>query len=1098
MIRYGWLTLLAAAVVCGAAYAGNVIYVDDSAAAGGDGSSWGAALTDLQEALADAQDGDEIRVGQGIYRPAPAGGPRDISFVINKAIEIRGGFAGVGAEAPDEQDVSDYKTILSGDLNSNDAVVGYAGLLLDEPTRQDNSYHVVHCEWPGQIRQAVLEGFVVTGGNANGADFPYRSGAGIDGGYGMVTARRCVIEWNSAADDGGGWYLAGLLEDCWVRWNYAAYGGGLYTPQGAARCVIEQNVGTEAGGGIAYPVGWTAYVDCVIQYNDAPYGAGIKIGNQVCALVGCTIAGNRASTNGGGIDLYSDCTCRSELQMYRCRVIDNQAEESGGGIRMGGNSRLGMWSCLITGNDALRGGGIFSTVGEYTSQKGRTELVNCTVYGNSASGPGGGVGYCSGSTEFLSVVNTIMWANVAAAAPDGSEDAQIYISLECPDGSSGTAPTTGTTGGNPINSSCVQGWTGSFGGEANSGNDPLFIDPDGLDDRVLTGDENLRLRDDSPCINSGMNEAYPCGSVGPGGGTGAGQPSGDENWDWEFWQDAWRMCRAALADLDNAPRIQGGRVDRGAYESDVPLVRVIYVDCDAPGANNGTSWRDAFVDLQDALAGAPAGYQIWVAQGTYLPADPNGDRAASFQLKNGITLKGGFAGYGSANPDVRDIKAYPTVLSGDLSGTLQRLTNDSYYDKLMDRGSRDYRNSLHVVAATGVDASAVLDGVTITGGTANGWAFGESSEPKNYHGGGVYVESASPTLIDCAITGNIAFVYGGPAATGGGMYCVDSSPTLVRCSFVRNVADDYDSDAYGAGMANEASQPVLIGCLFDHNWTYNWGGGMANRGSSRVNLRNCVFSDNVGQYGGGGIWDTGTGGGDLDGCVFSRNLCGWQGGAIYLGGEDASWSISHCLAYGNKAEWAAAMHIGAGDVQVVNCTVAGNYADDQWGGVMCDSGNVRFLQCIFWGNICDNDNVEWAQIGNGAARFDYCCVQGWTGQFRGYGTIDVDPLFADPTAGDYHLKSRAGRWDSVAVAWVLDDVTSPCIDAGDPASPIMFEPFPNSGIVNMGAYGGTAEASKSYFGGPVCQVIMAGDINGDCRVDLGDVAILAGHWLWKY
>jgi hypothetical protein len=78
---------------------------------------------------------------------------------------------------------------------------------------------------------------------------------------------------------------------------------------------------------------------------------------------------------------------------------------------------------------------------------------------------------------------------------------------------------------------------------------------------------------------------------------------------------------------------------------------------------------------------------------------------------------------------------------------------------------------------------------------------------------------------------------------------------------------------------------------------------------------------------------------------------------------------------------------------------------------------------------------------------------------------------------------------------VKDDVTSPVIDAGDPANSVGVEPFPNGGRINMGAYGGTAEASKSYFGEPVCETIMAGDINGDCRVDFADWAIMAGHWL---
>jgi len=87
----------------------------------------------------------------------------------------------------------------------------------------------------------------------------------------------------------------------------------------------------------------------------------------------------------------------------------------------------------------------------------------------------------------------------------------------------------------------------------------------------------------------------------------------------------------------------------------------------------------------------------------------------------------------------------------------------------------------------------------------------------------------------------------------------------------------------------------------------------------------------------------------------------------------------------------------------------------------------------------------------------------------GNGNIDVDPCFVDPgywdndlwVDGDYHLKSKAGRYDAAIQSWVYDDVTSPCIDAGNPVSPVGTEPFCNGGIVNMGAYGGTAEASKA-------------------------------------
>ena len=77
------------------------------------------------------------------------------------------------------------------------------------------------------------------------------------------------------------------------------------------------------------------------------------------------------------------------------------------------------------------------------------------------------------------------------------------------------------------------------------------------------------------------------------------------------------------------------------------------------------------------------------------------------------------------------------------------------------------------------------------------------------------------------------------------------------------------------------------------------------------------------------------------------------------------------------------------------------------------------------------------------------------------GNIDADPLFADPANGDYHLKSQAGRWDPMSLMWIQDDVSSPCIDTGDPNSDFGLEPEPNGSAINMGACGGTDQASKS-------------------------------------
>ena len=81
--------------------------------------------------------------------------------------------------------------------------------------------------------------------------------------------------------------------------------------------------------------------------------------------------------------------------------------------------------------------------------------------------------------------------------------------------------------------------------------------------------------------------------------------------------------------------------------------------------------------------------------------------------------------------------------------------------------------------------------------------------------------------------------------------------------------------------------------------------------------------------------------------------------------------------------------------------------------------------------------------------------------YEGEGNIDVDPLFANPRNRDYHLKSESGRWDPDSQTWQLDNITSPCIDAGNPDSSVESESLPNGNIINMGAYGGTNQTSKS-------------------------------------
>jgi len=135
----------------------------------------------------------------------------------------------------------------------------------------------------------------------------------------------------------------------------------------------------------------------------------------------------------------------------------------------------------------------------------------------------------------------------------------------------------------------------------------------------------------------------------------------------------------------------------------------IYVKWDATGNNNGSSWEDAFTDLQDALAAADSSDQIWVARGVYYPTNDTTDRDTSFELKNGVALYGGFAGYESSL-DERDWETKITVLSGDIDHNDHTDTNGV----VIDPDSIVGNNSYHVVRAESIDSTAILDGFVFT------------------------------------------------------------------------------------------------------------------------------------------------------------------------------------------------------------------------------------------------------------------------------------------------------------------------------------------------------------------------------------------------
>jgi len=440
-----------------------------------------------------------------------------------------------------------------------------------------------------------------------------------------------------------------------------------------------------------------------------------------------------------------------------------------------------------------------------------------------------------------------------------------------------------------------------------------------------------------------------------------------------------------------------------------PVPAVIYVDKAATGSQSGLNWENAFTDLQmplEFISQLSGVQEVRVAQGRYHPAGPNGDRYESFTLINGLTLRGGYAGTQSANPDAQDVLMYQTILSGDL--------NEDDGPEFLNYQD----NSFHVVVGRNLDSNTVLDGFVIKAGNANGMSV-------HANGGGMLNrDSSNPVIIDCNFSGNLS--RGG----GSGMYNNNSNPHVIRCRFSGNSLGGNS----GGGMYNIDSNPIVEDCEFVAN-VAGVGGGMANFGSSNALLTGSLFKDNQASFG-GGLYTRDNCNPVVIDCTFENNWAGYTGGALEIRGGNPS--FTRCLIINNEAgeyDWGGSgisafggtmtfesctvagnisyengggMFVWNGIVSMKNCTISDNTAADMGGGIFLFShlsGSATLRSCILWNN-------EATEVEGKTISVQYSDVMGG---YSGTGNRNEDPLFVDTAGGDYHL-----RWDS------------PCVDTGDP------------------------------------------------------------------
>ena len=847
-------------------------FVDADAPGPTDGLSWATAFTHPQDALAAAGATDTIRVARGTYMPDGArlgdggyvagSGDRDATFQLINGVILEGGYVGFGGVDPDLRDIAGQPTLLSGDLDNDDAAFTTPADLLTESTRNENSRHVV--TGSGADVTAIIDGFTITAGRANGSANNGRGG-GMLNDAGSPTVRHCIFTANTAE-------------------GAAAAGGGMHNRNSSLPtvigCVFLHNASSQTGGGMENRVDSDATVtSCKFLGNHADTDGGGMGNNNDSApvLTNVLFSGNAAGGNGGALF----CADTTSPIVTNCTFNQNTADGDGGGMWYE-DGALVVVNCIFWGNiddaDGNAGGPYMDRTAQgHTGGSGSAAVTYSCIQDidpNDAIIPYGGA--ANNNIDDDPLFEDADGADNVVGTLDDNLRPQFSTS-PCIDAGDNAAIPGGVTtdlDGNPRrvdDPAVVDTGNGTapivdMGAyeqrdcDNNGESEGADSDGDGISDLcdISFGNTATRLSH-----SGGLCHCHPpCPLDNPDDTDNDGVCDSDDpcpldspdDTDFDGICDSDDLCYGDNAtgdsdsdtvcdNLDACP----GLDDRTACD---PPADVICVRAGSPGVADGSNWYHAYNDLRSALLAATAGDEIWVAAGTYMPdggyipvggtfTPGIGGRAHSFTLLNSVLIVGGFAGTENER-DQRDLFTHKTILSGDINGN-----------------NAPGGNSYNVVVGDGTAASAVLNGFTITGGNAEGAGSSQG------RGGGIRIENGNARITFCTFLDNTA------KFTGGGAYIELGSPRLNHCTFSGNSARD------GGGVYCDASNLQLNNCVFTGNFTEGagtGGGGMYIFNAS-PSITNCTFAENrtlqsIGR--GGGVYST-LGSPDIANSIFWGN-----------------------------------------------------------------------------------------------------------------------------------------------------------------------------------------------------------------------------------
>jgi len=440
--------------------------------------------------------------------------------------------------------------------------------------------------------------------------------------------------------------------------------------------------------------------------------------------------------------------------------------------------------------------------------------------------------------------------------------------------------------------------------------------------------------------------------------------------------------------------------------SSLASAEVRYVDASAAGANDGTSWSDAFTTFDEALSTAQLGDEVWVADGTY-PV-PN---SFGFIAPAGVSLYGGFAGHETSIQE-RNVAANVSRLTGfhPFRGVVVLTLDDAVAGTVVDGFKLD-----GTLSSSQSGAGMVIRNGSLT--VRNCWLFDNIAA----NGAGVFLSDSHVTFEDCLFERNWSQI-----GDGGGIRAVGSGAlTVRRCRFLGNFCRELNGlPGRGAGIFNDAGSVLRVSdCFFDDNWAYNLGHQLVAAGGGIANLSPDAHVEN---------------------CIFLRNEAS-LGGGVY---SAAPITIVNCLFSGNLASEPAndtPFDTGMGGgifgepgvpLTVKSCTIAANWSKHTAAGVSMD-GSLE--NCILWHNVSlvepgDNPEPLVDQQYKGEVEVRYCDIGGLLAgggpdpQFPGSIESDPDFVVAPVITSDGVFPAVFEPGDLNLAAG------SPCIDAGDNAA----------------------------------------------------------------